>query len=89
MRQLTFEDFFAPTVRGKKFCFTGGLSGMTRITASNLVRELGGTVSNHVCKSTDYLVVAGGSLTGGSRKLRDATRLGIKTITEAEFLAMV
>lgn len=77
------------SVCGKRFCFTGGLSSMNRRAASSKVRSLGGTVSNHVCKTTDYLVVAGGSLTGGSSKLTEAKRLGIKTISEREFLAMV
>ena len=76
-------------MEGKKFCFTGGLSRMTRDTATRKVREKGGTVSNHVCKSTDYLVVAGKSLTGGSSKLFKARQLGIKEISEREFLAMV
>ena len=76
-------------VHGKKFCFTGGLNTMNRRTASRKVRELGGMVSNHVCKTTDYLVAAGGSLTGGSQKLTDAKRLGIKVISESDFMAMV
>ena len=80
---------FATTVRGKSFCFTGGLSNMTRRTAQEKVRQMGGTVSNHVCKSTDYLVVAGGSLTGGSRKLTAARKYGIHELTEREFMAMI
>lgn len=93
MGQLSFEDVFGDVfgggVKGRRFCFTGGLASMNRRSASNKVRALGGTVSNHVCKTTDYLVVAGGSLTGGSAKLKDAERLGVRTITEKEFLAMM
>ena len=75
-------------IYGKSFCFTGGLNGMTRRSVNSFVRERGGKVSNHVCRTTDYLVAAGGSLTGGSTKLTDAKRMGVKVITESEFMAM-
>lgn len=67
-------------------CFTGGLTKMTRRTAQEKARAAGHTVSNHVCGSTDYLVMAGSV---ESAKSRDARRLGVKIIGEREFMAMI
>ena len=63
------------------------MKGMTRDKANRVVREGGGRVSNHVCRSTDYLVAAGSVTT--SAKMREAKRLGVKVISETEFMAMV
>ncbi|MBM4049228.1 MAG: NAD-dependent DNA ligase LigA [Planctomycetes bacterium] len=69
---------------GKSFVFTGKLSTMTRTQASERVRQLGGTVASDVTGKTDFLV-AGES--PGS-KLEKAKALGVKVISEAEFLKM-
>lgn len=74
---------------GMSFCFTGGMEEMSRRAANALVRSLGGTVSNHVCAGTDYLVAAGDSLKKGSTKMREADILGITVIGEREFMEMV
>ena len=70
-------------------CFTGGLDGMTRKTATRLACEAGYKVTNHVSCNTDYLVAAGKSLTGGSEKMTAAKRLGVKVLSESDFMAMV
>ena len=70
-------------------CFTGGLEGMTRKKATRLARDAGYSVTNHVSGSTDYLVAAGKSLTGGSEKMTAAKRLGVKVLSERDFMAMV
>jgi len=70
---------------GKVVVFTGALSSMTRDEAKALVEELGGTVSNSVSRKTD-LVIAGEN--PGSKYQR-AQQLGIKTISEEEFLKLV
>lgn len=72
-------------VYGKSFCFTGQLVRYSRRDVNALVRRLGGTVSNHVCASTDYLV----SSVKTGRKMVDANRMGVKVITEEEFMEMV
>ncbi|HIE04307.1 MAG TPA: NAD-dependent DNA ligase LigA [Candidatus Latescibacteria bacterium] len=75
----------ARPLSGKKFVFTGTLSSMARSEAEELVRKLGGEASSSVSRRTDYVVV--GENPGS--KLDRARRLGVKTITEEEFLRMV
>jgi DNA ligase (NAD+) len=70
---------------GKSVVFTGTLETLTREKASEEVLKRGGKVSGSVSKKTDY-VVAGRE--AGS-KLEKAKTLGIKVLTEAEFLALL
>lgn len=71
-------------LEGKTFVFTGTLETMTRDEAGERVKALGGKVSGSVSSKTDY-VVAGEK--AGS-KLRKAESLGVKILTENEFLSM-
>jgi len=70
---------------GKTFVLTGTFSSMSRDGARDLIIRLGGRVTSAVSKKTDY-VVAGKE--AGS-KLEDARRLGVATLDEAAFLALV
>ncbi len=70
---------------GFVFVFTGGLESMSRAEAKNKVEELGAKVSSNVSKDVN-IVVCGGE--AGS-KLDKATKLGIKVLTEFEFLDML
>ena len=72
-------------LKGKTFVFTGGLEKMTRSEAEDLVRKLGGHPSSSVSKQTDY-VVAG---TEPGSKFDKAKRLGVKIISEKEFLDLI
>jgi DNA ligase (NAD+) len=72
-------------ISGKTFVFTGTLPTLERTDAEEIVRNLGGDASSSVSKNTDY-VVAGEN--AGS-KLQKAQELGVKVITEEEFLKMV
>ena len=70
---------------GKTFVFTGGMDGFSRIEAQEIVKNLGGKVSSSVSRQTDF-VVAG---TDPGSKYDKAKRLGIKTLTGAEFKKMI
>jgi DNA ligase (NAD+) len=70
---------------GKTFVLTGTLKTMDRDEAKLKIRELGGEVSSSVSKETDF-VVAGES--AGS-KYDKAVELGIKVLSEDEFLKMI
>lgn len=85
---LQFEDRSAAgpkPLAGKRFVLTGTLTHFSREQATELILGLGGSVSSAVSKKTDY-VVAGSS--PGS-KYEKARELGVKVISESEFLAMV
>ena len=69
---------------GKTFVFTGTLT-MPRSEAEKIVKDLGAKASSSVSKKTDY-VVAGGE--PGS-KYDNAVKLGVKVLTEEEFVRLV
>lgn len=72
-------------ISGKTFVFTGGMEGFTRDGAKDLVRELGGEISESVSKKTDYVVVG----TDPGSKYEKALKLGVTVLTEAEFKKLV
>ena len=86
LKQVTVDPL--PRVRttspvsGKTVVFTGSLEQMTREEAKSMAERLGAKVSGSVSKKTD-LVVAG---PGAGSKLKDAEKLGIEVIDEAEWL---
>ncbi len=69
---------------GKTFVLTGTLPGLTREEASAKIESLGGKVSGSVSGNTDF-VLAGDE--AGS-KLDKARKLGVKIISEKEFLEL-
>ncbi|MBK5215261.1 MAG: NAD-dependent DNA ligase LigA [Candidatus Pacebacteria bacterium] len=70
---------------GKIFVLTGTLSALSRNDAKKKIIELGGSVASSVSSNTSY-VVAGDK--PGS-KYNDAKKLGIKVLTENEFLKLI
>ncbi len=72
-------------LEGKTFVFTGELETYTRAEASALVESLGGRVSSSVSRKTDYVVV--GKNPGS--KYQRALQLGVKILTEEEFLKLL
>jgi len=70
---------------GKTVVATGKLAGYTRDGIQTKLLSLGAKPGGSVSKSTDYLIV--GEDAGG--KLEKALRLGVRTLTETEFEAML
>jgi DNA ligase (NAD+) len=70
---------------GKSFVFTGGLKTMSRDEAEDKIETLGGQASSSVSKKTDFVVM--GENPGS--KFEKARTLGIKILTEEEFLEMI
>jgi DNA ligase (NAD+) len=87
LQYITIEKVFKvkQILSGKTFVLTGSLASMTREAAKEKIRSLGGDVSSSVSKETDY-VVAGAE--PGS-KFDKAKKLGVKIISEKEFLSMI
>lgn len=70
---------------GKSIVLTGELEKMTRNEAKEIIERMGAKVASSVSKKT-YLVIAGEN--AGS-KLTKAQELGVKVISEADFLDMI
>ena len=72
-------------LNGLSFVFTGTLPTLARSDAQEIVRKAGGSISNSVSKKTSYVVV--GEDPGS--KVKEAKKLGVKIISEAELLELV
>lgn len=78
----TFENHI---FQGKNFVLTGSLEHYTRLGAASLIKERGGKVTDSVSKKTDYLLV--GQDPGS--KFEKARSLGVKILTEEEFISLL
>ena len=72
-------------LKGLTFVFTGSLETISRESAESLVRSHGGDASSSVSKTTSYVVI--GSEPGS--KAEKAKKLGVKILSEKEFLKMI
>ncbi len=84
-KKLSLFDEPTSAIAGKSFLFTGSLEQMTRSDAEKKVKEQGGKISSSVTKKLDFLVVG----TKAGSKLQKAQKLGIRTLTESEFISML
>jgi DNA ligase (NAD+) len=75
----------AGPLAGKTFVLTGTLETMSREDAAAAIERLGGKVSGSVSRKTSYLVVGADA---GS-KLEKAQQLGVPTLTEEAFRAII
>jgi DNA ligase (NAD+) len=72
-------------IAGKTVVFTGTLEKMTRNEAKARAESLGAKVGGSVSSKTDFLIVGADA---GS-KAKKAAELGVKTLTEDEWLALI
>jgi DNA ligase (NAD+) len=70
---------------GKRFVLTGTLPTLTRSEAKARIISKGGRVMSQVGKDTDWVVLG----ESAGKKLSEATKLGIKTLSEEEFLELL
>ncbi|MDD4923428.1 MAG: NAD-dependent DNA ligase LigA [Dehalococcoidales bacterium] len=70
---------------GMEFVITGKLESMSRPLAEEKIKQLGGAAKGDVTRKTDYLVAGADP---GS-KLDRAREMGIKIISESEFLGLL
>ncbi|HLE69319.1 MAG TPA: NAD-dependent DNA ligase LigA [Vicinamibacteria bacterium] len=73
------------TLAGTRVVFTGTLSKLHRDHAKRLVEERGGRVTSSVSKNTSFVVVG----EDAGSKAEKARELGVKVVSEDEFLALV
>jgi len=87
MRSLAPEtdDTQVGPLAGKVFVLTGTLSSLTREQATEALERLGAKVAGSVSKKTHYLVAG----TDAGTKLAKAQALGVQTLDENEFLALI
>ena len=72
------------SLNGKSFVLTGALKSLTRDQAKDMIRKSGGKIGSSVSAKTDFLVVG----EDAGSKYQKATELGVKIISEEEFLKL-
>ncbi len=73
-----------PTLAGLRFVVTGRLRESSRSEIQGRIKAAGGAISGSVSKKTNYLIAG----EDAGSKLADAEALGVKVISEDEFLAL-
>lgn len=81
-----FEDPNKLPLHGQSYIISGTLDSMGREEAEDILRRKGATITSGVVKTTTALIVGAKP---GKSKLEKAEKLGIKIITEADFLKLI
>lgn len=89
LKYVVIEDYVSDIksdspLNGKTVVFTGTLSGLARAEAKTIAQKCGAKVAGAVSGHTDYVIVG----EDAGSKAKKALELGIKTLTEDEFLEM-
>ena len=84
VKRLISKNISGP-ISGLTIVFTGSLEGMSRSEAKSSAEKMGAKVSNAISSKTDILVCG---LAAGS-KLKRAKDIGVKVLTEREWLDYV
>ncbi len=88
-KEVTVTDFINDVIdspiSGKTIVFTGTMEKMSRNEAKNTAEKMGAKVSSSISAKTDFLVA--GAEAGS--KLKKATELGVKVLSEDEWLEMI
>jgi len=90
-KELTVTDYAVPTgsraakLAGKTIVFTGTLTSMSRPEAKAKAEALGANVAGSVSSKTDFVVVG----EDAGSKAKKAQELGVKVLSEDEWLKMV
>jgi DNA ligase (NAD+) len=72
-------------IAGKTVVFTGSLEKMTREEAKAQAERLGAKTAGSVSRKTDFVVVG----PGAGSKLAEARKLGVKVLSEDEWLKLI
>ena len=72
-------------VSGLTVVFTGSLEAMSRSEAKSFAEKMGAKVSNTISSKTSILICG----SGAGSKLRKAKEIGIKVLTEDEWIKLV
>jgi DNA ligase (NAD+) len=83
--KIKSETKLSRKLNGLSFIITGSLNSMSRDGVKDKIRNLGGDVHSSISKNTSYLIIGQNS---GS-KLEKAKKLGVKILSEEEFLRMI
>lgn len=78
------ETVFGSPLNGKTVVFTGTLIGFARAEAKAMAQKCGAKVAGSVSSHTDYVVMG----EDAGSKAKKAQELGVKILTEDEFLEM-
>jgi len=83
--QAQAEKVGPQPLAGKTIVVTGTLQKFSRSEIEDLIKKLGGKPGSSVSSNTDFLVVG----EDAGSKLEKAKKLGVKILTEDEFLKMI